>query len=61
MVEGSSQPSLPRSAEVGWQLFSPGEMDQTEKEVSEARPPLSQPPSGEVWQGDRVCVWHRPA
>lgn len=29
-----------------WQLFSPDEVDQTEKEVSEARPLLTQPPLG---------------
>lgn len=46
MLKGSSQPSLPRPAEAGWQLFSPDEMDQTEKEVSEARPLFAQPPFG---------------
>lgn len=44
MLKGNSQPSLPRPTEG--QLFSPDEVDQTEKEVGEARPLFAQPPFG---------------
>lgn len=48
MLKRSSQLSLPRPT-GGWQLFSPDEMDQTEKEVSEARPLLHSPQRGWEW------------
>lgn len=48
LQKGSSQPALPRPTEGGWQLFSPDEVDQTEKRGQQSETSVH---TASLWEG----------